>query len=175
MLKVFRNFVVLGLALVLLLTGCGLISVTFLLDEDIDTMPIPSDLFVYDVDVTDDEDWIDHQDDIQQVNWVSFELYLTNPTGTEIAFDGYIDDADNALCGTTACALGTTRVLKDITIPAGSSRHITMGQSFAFQENVQTLKDLAETGAFHFYGVSTGGAFVLDSGRVVVAIVVVGS
>lgn len=171
MLKVCKNFIALGLALAILLTGCGLISVTFLLDEDIDTTTVPVDLFIYSVDVTDEEDWEDHKDDIQQVNWVSFEFYFTNPGGSDVSFDGYIDDIDNPQCGTIPCAEATTRVLKDITIPAGSSTHISMGDSFAYQENVEILKNLAEAGAFHFYGVSDGGAFVLDSGRVVVAIV----
>lgn len=171
MLKVCKNFVALGLALVILLTGCGLISVTFLLDEDIDTTSVPADLFYFGVDVTDEEDWEDHKDDIKQVNWVSFELYLSNPGGTAVMFDGYIDDIDNAICGTVACAEGKTRILKDISIPASGSTHIRMGDSFAYEENIETLKTLAEAGAFHFYGVSDGGAFVLDSGRVVVAIV----
>ena len=171
MLKVCKNFIALGLALVILLTGCGIISVTFLLNEDIDTTSVPTDLFIYNVDVTDEEDWEDHKDDIQQVNWVSFEFYLTNPGGADVTFDGYIDDIDNSQCGTIPCAEAATRVLKDITIPAGSSVHISHGNSFSYMENMSIMKDLAEAGAFHFYGVADGGAFILDSGSVVVAIV----
>jgi hypothetical protein len=175
MLKVCKSFVVLGLALVILLTGCGLISITLLLDQDIDETTVPASFYYYGVDVTDEEDWEDHKDDIKSANWVSFELYLTNPGGTDITFDGYVDDADNAVCVTATCAQGATRILKDVTIPAGSQRYISPGQSLAFMENMDILRDLAVTGQFHFYGVSTGGSFVIDSGRVVVAIVVVGS
>jgi hypothetical protein len=174
MLKVCKSVIVLGLAVAILLAGCGLISVTFLLDEDISQTDIPTDLYYYGVDVTDEEDWEDHVDDIEQINWVSWELFLTNPGVTDITFDGYIDDIDNPICFTTGCASATTRVLKDITIPAGESRHITMGESFSFMENIDVAKTLAIEGQFHFYGVSDG-AFSLDSGRVVVAVVVVGT
>lgn len=172
MLKVFKNLSVLGLALAILLTGCGIVSVTFLLYEDIDQASVTS-FYYYGVDVTDEEDWEDHKDDIEQVNWVSFELFLTNPGGTDITFNGYVDDADNAVCGTAACAQAATRILRNITIPAGTQRHITMGQSFDYMENMLILRDLAVEGAFHFYGVSDG-PFEIDSGTVVVAIVASG-
>ncbi|UCE23227.1 MAG: hypothetical protein JSU74_07930 [Candidatus Zixiibacteriota bacterium] len=175
MLKVCKNLVLLGLALVFLLTGCGLISITFLLDEDIDETFVPTSFYYYGVDVTDEEDWEDHKDDIKQANWVTFELYLTNPGGTDITFDGYVDDATGTACTNATCAMGTTKILSNITIPAGSERYISPGESLNFMENMDILRDLAVTGMFNFYGVSTGGSFVIDSGRVVVAIVAVAS
>jgi len=171
MLKVCKNLTALGLAFALLLTGCGLISITLLLNEDIPETNVPNGLFTYDVDVTDEQDWEDHKDQIEQVNWVSFELTLTNPGEAAITFNGYVDDVDNAVCSTIGCATATTRVLKNITIPASSTRVITMGESFGFMENMDVLKALAATGRFRFYGVSGGGPFVIDEGRIVVAIV----
>jgi len=171
MLNVFKNLTILGLAVAFLLTGCGLISITLLLNEDIPFTVVPAGLFVHDVDVTDEEDWEDNKDNIEQVNWVSFELSLTNLSGSEITFDGYIDDIDNDTCLTIACATATTRILRNITIPASSTRNITMGESFSYMENMDVLKALAKTGRFRFYGVSAGGGFQIDEGRIVVAIV----
>lgn len=172
MLKTSMRLVAVSLAVAVLLAGCGLLSIQILLNEEIDTTAVPADFFYYGVDVTDEEDWEDHRDDIEFVNYVTFDLYLTNPGGTDITFDGYIDDYGNTPCATSACATGTTRFLQGITIPASSTTHIYAGQSFQYMENLEVMKDLAESGQFHFYGVSTGGAFVIDSGRVVVAIVV---
>ncbi|UCD63166.1 MAG: hypothetical protein JSW34_10490 [Candidatus Zixiibacteriota bacterium] len=172
MLKTSMRLVAASLAVAALLFGCGLLSIMILINEEIDTTTVPGDLFYYGVDVTDDEDWEEHQDNIEFVNYVAFDLYLNNPGGSDITFNGYIDDAANPVCGTSACAAATTRVLKDITIPAGSTRHITAGQSFQFIENMSVMKTLAREGAFHLYGVSTGGSFVIDSGRVIVAIVI---
>lgn len=172
MLKTNMRLVAAGLAVVILLAGCGLLSIQVLVNEEIGTTSVPGDFFYYGVDVTDEEDWDDHKDDIEFVNYVTFDLYLRNPGGTDITFDGYIDDFANTACTNSACAAATTRFLRDITIPASSSRHIYAGQSFEFMENLEVMKALAESGQFHFYGVSTGGAFVIDSGRVVVAIVV---
>lgn len=171
MLKVCKNLAVLGLAFAILLTGCGLISITLLLNEDIPYTDVSSGLFIYDVDVTDEEDWQDNKDNIEQVNWVSFEMTLTNPGGTAVTFDGYVDDIDNPVCASVACAEATTRILHNITVAAGETRYISMGQSLGYMEHMDELKALAKTGQFRFYGVTDGGAFVIEEGRVVVAIV----
>ena len=174
MLKIFMRIGALSLVALFLLSGC-LISILVLVDEEISTTTVPGPFFAEFVDVTDEEDWIDHEDDIEFVNWVSFDLWLTNPSSIDITFEGYIDDADNPACSDVPCAMTKTRILRPITIPGSSTRHITAGESLGFIENMPLMKTLAQEGRFNFYGVSTGGTFVVDSGRVVVAVVVSGS
>ena len=172
MLKLSKNFAVLGLAIVLLLSGCGLVSVTILLDKDIPPTSVPTEFYSYAVDVTDEDDWKDNVDNIESVNYVTFDLHLYNPGSTPVTFNGYVDDVDNADCTTSICAEGKIRVLKDITVAGDTHLHITAAQSLTHMEHMDDLKTLTKTGQFHFYGVSTGGTIEIESGNVVVAIVV---
>ena len=165
------RLVVISLAVFILLSGCGLISILILVDEEIPATTA-SDLYIHSVDVTGDADWDDNKDKIEFVNYVTFDLYLSNSSTTsDVTFNGYIDNFAHTICADMACAEGKVRVLRNIVVPPGG-RHITAGQSFAFIENMETMKTLAEKGQFHFYGVSTDGVFAIDSGRVIVAIVV---
>ncbi len=178
MLKLFKNYIVLGLAVLVLLAGCGIVSITIMVDEEFDLVGT-GDFYYLDIDVTSNSDWQDHEEDIEFVELVAFDIWLTNSEATEVTFEGYVDDYDNTLCGSRACfdalSPSPTRVLKDIVIPAGSTRHITPGQSFAHIENVDVMKTLARQGQFNFYGISTGGAsvnFSVDSGRVIIWLMV---
>ncbi len=178
MLKSYRKYFVLSLAALILLAGCGIVSITYMVEEDFDVAGA-GDFYYRAIDVTANSDWEDHQDDIEFVEMVAFDMYLTNNEETAVTFDGYVDNYDAiGICGNRACfdLLTTpTRVLKDITIPAGASRHINPGESMAYIENIDVMKALALTGQFNFYGVSTGGTsvnFSVDSGRVVIWLMV---
>ena len=179
MLKARKNVVLLGLAAFVLLAGCGIVSITITIDEDFDVVG-SGDFYYQSIDVTENEDWQDHEDDIEFVEMVTFDIWMTNNEETEVTFDGYVDDYDNTLCVTRSCfdASSTpTRILKDIVIPAGSSRHITPGQSLAFIENLDVMKARELDGQFHFYGISTGGTsvnFSVDSGTVFITLMVSG-
>ncbi|MEW6411744.1 MAG: hypothetical protein AB1483_04630 [Candidatus Zixiibacteriota bacterium] len=178
MMKSLSKYFVLSLTVLILLAGCGIVSITYMIDEDFDVSGA-GDFYYRAIDVTTNPDWEDHQDDIEFVELVAFDIYLTNNEETAVTFDGYVDEYDDlGICPTRACfdALTTpTRILKDITIPAGSSRHITVGESFDYIENIDVMKALALTGQFNFYGVSTGGSsvnFSVDSGRVIIWLMV---
>ena len=108
MLRAKKNFVLLGLAAFVLLAGCMLISITITVDEDFNFVGA-GDFYYESVDVTENQDWIDHEDDIEFVELVTFNMVLTNNTSEAIGFEVYVDDFDNALCMTRSCfdAAGT--------------------------------------------------------------------
>lgn len=178
MLKSYRKYVVLSLTALVLLAGCGIVAITISIDQDLEVAGA-GDFYYRAVDVTASPDWEEHVDDIEFVELVCFDIYLTNNEEVAVTFDGYIDEYNPlGICTNRACyeALTTpTRILKDIVIPAGASRHITPGQSFDYIENIETMKTMARTGQFNFYGVSTGGSMVnfsVDSGRVIILVMV---
>ncbi len=159
----------------LILAGCLLsgtfVSIIFITDKDFTAQ---SEFYYYYVDLTDDDVWKDHKDNIKDIDLVGFELWVTNHETTSQTFSIYLDDASHpqytSLSGVEA---NTTKVLDDLTLAAGPDvqAHITYGQSFKYLRNVETLKNLVDAGAFHYYGVSNGGSsagYTIDSVRVVI-------
>jgi hypothetical protein len=143
------------------------------LDQEI-SFTTSGEVYFYSVDVTDEEDWIDHKDNIDKVVAVGFELYLTNNEVSEIDFQAYIDRYGEPQYTTVAnVESNATLMLDGITLPAGpgTQTHITYGQSFSYIRNVDSLKAMALEGKFNAYGISSGGTsagFTVDSGLVVV-------
>jgi len=156
----------------LIAAGC-LVSVTFVIEEEL-SFTTSGDVYFYEVDVTDEEDWEDHKDNIDKIVSVGFELYITNNESLEVEFNGYIDRFGSTVyTDATDVENNATLILDGITLPAGpgTQTHITYGQSFQYVRNVDSLRTMALEGQFHAYGISAGGTaagFTVDSGLVVV-------
>jgi len=158
-----------------LLAGCLLsgtfISVIVIVDEDFTTR---TGFYFYDVDLTEEDVWNDHKDEIKDIDLVGFELWITNHESEERKFSVYLDDADEPVYDTLPDVLAnTTIVLDDLTLTAGPDvqTHVTYGQSFKYLKNVPTLLELVKKGAFHYYGISDGGTsagYTIDSAKVVI-------
>ncbi|MCK4574142.1 MAG: hypothetical protein KAU36_07210 [candidate division Zixibacteria bacterium] len=161
-------------AIVLLAVGC-LVSGTFVVTEPF-SFTAETGFYAYQVDVTDEKDWEDHKDDIDNIDMVGFELWITNNEAFPVTFNAWVDDADNPFCTGATCfdALTTkTIIIDNLTIPAGPTmrRHVTYGESFTYLENVKVLKKLVKEGRLNFYGTGSDGTdlgFVVDSGVVIV-------
>lgn len=161
-----------------LISGCLLISGTFVIVEDF-SFSGETGFYHYWVDLTNEEDWEDHKDDIDDIDLVGFEMNFTNNDSEPVTFNAYIDDggefdvwADYAEVDANA-----VKILDNLTLPVGKS-HLTYGDSFKYIMNVEAMKKLVKKGQFHFYGVSEGGIskdFVIDSGKVVVTFTAHGS
>ena len=158
--------------ILLLLTGC-LISGTFVVTIfiDGDDFTTFTGLYHYEVDLTTDSDWEEHKDKIKDIDVIGVELWLTNSGEAATTFNVWIDDiGEPTYTSVTAVDANTTQILEDIAIASGAN-HITYAESLPLIQNVATLKTLAESGQFHFYGHSSLGAeFHLDSARVVVTV-----
>ena len=179
MLKARKNVILLGLAAFVLLAGCGIISITITIDEDFDVTST-GDFWYKSFDVTENEDWIEHEDDIEFVELVMFDIWMTNHAGSPITFDAYVHHYDSTLITTRPAfdaATTPVQVLSDIVIPAGESKHLTAGQSLAHIVNLPEMKERALDGQFHIYGTSEGGSsfdFSIDSGKVLITLMVSG-
>ena len=156
-----------------LLAGGCLLSGTFTVDEKF-TFELREGLYFHAADVTGDAEWQDHKDDIDKVDMVGFELWLTNHLNTPSEFSLYVDDFGETQWTTAdQVRANTVKVFGSLTLKpgVGGQTHITYGESLGMFSNVAELRRLTRQGQFHVYGVSTaaaGSEFTVDSARVVV-------
>ncbi|TFH50003.1 MAG: hypothetical protein E4G89_03995 [Methanothrix sp.] len=168
--KLLSKIGVLGAAgMLLLLAGCFIVSGTFTIEKSF-SFPVQAGLYHYLADVTDEQDWIDHKDDIDNIDGVGYDIWFTNYGADDVTFNIWVDGADEPEYLTFAQVNdSTTKILDNLTLPPGQT-HLTYGNSFGYIQNVETIRTLGMTGKFHMYGASktgTGGPFAVDSGKVI--------
>lgn len=168
--KLLNKIGVLGAAgMLLVLTGCFIVSGTFTIEEDF-SFTAQSGLYHYLADVTDEQDWIDHKDDIDNIDGVGYDIWFTNYGADDVTFNIWIDGADEPEYTTFAqVSANTVKIMDNLTLPPGES-HLTYGNSFGYIQNVETIRKLGMKGTFRMYGASstgTGEPFIIDSGKVV--------
>jgi len=159
----------LGLTL-MLLAGCGLISGTFVLvvklveNED---LLWQGDYYYHEVDLTTDEVWKDHADEIEYIDLVGFEVWGTFAPPLD-SYDVYIARPESPLTSLSAPATvqaDAIKVLEGVTAVGventfqnpRSDRMISYGQSFDFLRNVDSLKAMALDGEFKLWAIPASG------------------
>ena len=163
------------LAVAALVTGC-LVSGTFIIVEDF-SFTAGSGFYHYTVDITDEPDWEDHKDDIDMVDAVGAEFYITSTEPAAVTFSVWVDDFGDDWVTEGLVIANATPIIEDFTVQPGTTK-ITYAQSLGMIKNVDRLKALAKLGQFEYYGTSTGNtgtSFVVDSGKVIVTFSASGS
>ena len=158
-------FALLGLAL----TGC-LVSATFVIVESF-TFTAKDGFYFYQVDITQEGDWKNHKDKIDNIDAVGVEFYVSSSEPSSVTFDAYIDDYSGLTANPTSVPGTATKIIDQLTIPPGLNQHLTYAQSLGFLTGTARLKALAKTGKFDYYGKSTGNngtTFTIDSAKVIV-------
>ncbi len=153
----------------LLAAGCLLVSGTFVIVEDF-SFTAQGDFYFYQVDITDEEDWEEHKDQIDAIDVVGFEFFITSTAATDITFSAYVDDYSGIGPIPTAVPGTATVILDEITIPPGAS-HIIYAESLTLIQGVDRLKALTKTGQFDYYGTSSADVddvFTIDSAKIIV-------
>lgn len=164
-----------GLIILALLTGC-LISGTFVVtafftEQDFTTQ---GEVYFFVVDLTQESEWEDHQDDIESVDLIGFELWITNHDSVAAKFRAYVDELGQPVYNTEAELISNAvpKVFGDLTINPGANT-VTYAESLALLTNLEALKTLVESGTFQYYGVATTGnvaGYTIDSARVIVTL-----
>lgn len=162
-----------------LLAGCllsGTFVFSYMLVENEDLI-YNGDFYFASVDWTDDDDWEDHQGNIKDIDLVGFELWATNATGTADTFTVYVVDLQSSLDGSSSRSeveAGATIVVNNLPVAASGQTHVTYGQSFKYLANVETLKNLTETGQFKMFTFMSSPSvnLTVDSLRVIVTLTV---
>ncbi len=159
------------LLLCLIVVGCKdiIVSGTFILVEDFD-FTAESGFYFYQVDITDEEDWADHKDDIDFVDAVGVEFFITSTETGDVTFNAYIDDYSGSSSTPTEIPDDATQIIENLIVSPGIT-HITYKQSLDFLTGLERMKELSELGQFDYYGESTGNegtSFIIDSARVII-------
>jgi hypothetical protein len=114
-------------AVIIGVTGC-LVSGTFVLDIKVSQADLEQhgNSYYTDVDLTDNEIWQEHRENLDSVELVGFELWLSN-SGTATVFDMYIDPiGDPIYTRVGQIDSNATQVLRDLKVPVGDL-HVTYG------------------------------------------------
>jgi len=153
-----------------LLTGTKVIS--FMVGgDDINTA---DELSYFQVNLTDDDVWKDHKDDIKNIDNVGFILWF-DTTSDDVTGEFYIAPFDSIGYLTSAeVAAKATKILENIELPAGVATYVDWSGSLGHIVNVSILKNYAEEGKFTIYGITTTLPFEMeiDSAMVVVTVTV---
>jgi hypothetical protein len=152
----YRHLWFLPLLLLVLASGCWfLLSGTWVIvyavaDEEIDnTHP---GLNVFDVDLTDEDVWTDHKDNLDNIEDVAMTFNFINEMDTEATGRIYVS-SDNSLTDTTAIKATATLILDGLTIPAGDTLQVDLAFYYDVFQNFEALRDLVKTGAFTGYAI----------------------
>ena len=153
-----------GLLGALLLTGCIVVG-TFVIDYKVDSNLIEqtSDgIYFFNVDLTTEEDWQDHQDKIKDIDNVGFLLKVTNLEDADVGIEMYItqgltEDFQTLYDNLDDIRSNTTQVVRNLVIkgPSGTETIIDWPTSLSKVTNIATLKKYAESGKFGLYVVAS--------------------
>jgi hypothetical protein len=144
----------------LLATGC-IISGQFVILLDWGGIAsTDQDLESDSIDLTGDETWQDHKDDIQNIVDVKFEVEIQNLLGTTATGEVYL--SENSYNSVTDVRNNAIRILHGIEVAGNSTRMISFEESAQFQENLSAALDLVETGQFYIYGIAENIPFSVN-------------
>jgi hypothetical protein len=116
-------------------------------------------------------DWSDHFEDINHIVDVGFSMTITNNNQTDNATgDFYI--SKTLLTGTDNITSEGTKILSGITVPAGTSKHITWQESYTYLSNFSVLKQYVMDGEMYVYAVGIGENLDVDLTKIAVILTV---
>ncbi|MBD3403734.1 hypothetical protein GF420_12620 [candidate division GN15 bacterium] len=158
--------------------GCKIVSGSFLVVETIEFTTVQG-FYADTVDLTEDEDWEEHKDDIDRIEVVGFELWITNNEPSEWTYRAYVSEPQTPLYNEAQAEANATLVFGELTVPAatggsGSTKYVSYAESFDLLSNIDELRALVKTGQFDVYGIAEGGGSgnggQIDSLRIIVTV-----
>ncbi len=166
--KLNSTFGIWGLAAIgILVAGC-LISGTFVIVESF-SFTAQSGFYYYEIDLTNQSDWEDHKDQIDAIDAVGAEFFITSTESGNVTFNVFVDSYSGS-ANPSAVPSSAKVILEDLDVAPGTT-HITYAQSLGYLKNLDALKALVKTGKFDYYATSSGNegtSFKVDSGKVIV-------
>ncbi|MEW5923684.1 MAG: hypothetical protein AB1746_06830 [Candidatus Zixiibacteriota bacterium] len=169
-----KTKIILGISLMLLLavalTGCKyIISGTFVIVKDIE-FTAESGFYFYQVDLTDESDWKEHEDDINFIDAVGVVFHIISNEATDVTFNAYVDDYSGIGSSPTTVPATATKIIDGLVVHPGETT-VSYSESLTFLTGLDRLKKLVKGGQFDYYGTSTGNVgttFVIDKGKIII-------
>jgi hypothetical protein len=151
-------------ALALLVAGC-IVSVQKIIVVNISDEMVSTDeaINAEAIDLTDNEDWEEHKDEIQSVIDLKFACTIVNNEGTAATGRVYLSEDEY----TTPEDIDSLAVLflDGIVIPANDSVVINFTGSAPYIHNLDPVLDLVEGGQFYIYGIAEDTPFSITIRR----------
>jgi hypothetical protein len=165
-----------ALSALLLIAGCSLVSVTLLINLDVQGThrSTSSNVAMIAVDLTQDQDFKDNKDKIASVDEVGFIFRAQNNIQQGATGQIYMSEVP-VVPQTAATIIGSglaKRVLSGLTLTPGGYVTITYEQSLALEENTDYLHRLVKSGHFYLYGVADTSTFDLTIDQLTVVAVI---
>jgi hypothetical protein len=135
-------------------SSCFLFSGTWVIIYKVDQADIQAKpgFYKFTVDLTTEDIWQDHKDDIDDIADISITFELAN-RGAESATGRVYVSSDSTLADTTAVKSSATIILDGISVAAGDTLQMTMAHYYDILQNFDTLKDLVKSGVFTAYAI----------------------
>lgn len=143
-----------SILLVILVSSCFLFSGTWVIIFEVDNEDIhPSQSFYkFTVDLTGEDIWQDHKDDIDDIADISFTFKLANTGAGTLTGRVYVS-SDSTLADTTAVDSLATIILDGISVAPGDTLQMTLAHYYDLLQNFDTLKELVKSGIFTAYAI----------------------
>jgi len=137
-----------------LVSSCFLFSGTWVIIYEVDDADVDPDtsFYKFTVDLTGEDVWEDHKDDIDDIADISFTFKLANTGDNTITGQVYVSSNDT-LDDTTEVKSSATIILDGISVAAGDTLQMTLAHYYDLLQNFDTLKALVKSGIFTAYAI----------------------
>lgn len=152
------------------LAGC-LVSGTFVIVEDF-TFTAGTGFYAYPVDLTGNDIYEDHKDDIDFIDEVGLEFTITSTEPTATTFAVYVDDVGSNH-GSEAAVIANATKIFEITVPGNATTTFEYEDTVNKISNLEILKNLVKSGSFDYYGTSSsnsGDPYDVTNGKVIITV-----
>ena len=151
----------------LLLSGCWMFGITMMLSYDIDEEIISTNNSFNSVaiDLTEEEDWKDNEDKLDEIYNLLFYGSIRNYETTEATGQLYVYE-DGSLTTISEVQANATLVLDGLVLPPSSTTYVPLTEM-----KLEPIRDLIMEGRFHLYAIATNVPFdirVFDATVVVI-------
>lgn len=109
------------------------------------------------IDLTDNETWQDHKDDIKSIIDVKFECKFTNNLSDSASGELYV--SKNLYATVSDVKNNATLVFSGLGLAGNESREVTFSESSTYISNLDTVLGLLEDGEFYLYGIANEDDF----------------
>lgn len=144
----------LPLLLLTSVTGCWLFSGTWVIiyavpEGDVDPY---EDFHKFTVDLTTEDVWQDHQDDLDDIEDIAITFKVINPLISPATGQVYVS-SDSLLADSASVVGSATLILDGFTIPGEDSLQFMMADYYDLLQNFEAFRDLVKTGVFTAYAI----------------------
>ncbi len=173
--KMMMSALLFAIPAIFIFSGCNLVTGTFVIDIAINHSEIvPHGNFEYfAVDLTKEDTWDKHKDNIKNVDNVGFQLWVTNNGTSEVTWEFYADTTKPPHTDIPAIRSHAKQVLAGLSLPPGKT-YVDWPTSLIYlnTKELPLFKQWVETGKFDIYALTDVLPYniTIDSAKVIVTV-----